>query len=256
VPWTGDQRLRRADLPATRWGVGLQLWRPQDPDQLTTGDEETAVLLLAGTFDLIGGTTAWPARGARATPFTGRPMAVFLPPRTSFRAAHGTGEMLLVTARQPAAPAPAAGRAALAQKPLLPLAGSGKAFDPTSGEWLPAEAFPTAPESLPPRRMQRLTVGGVVVERVLAADYKAATLSLDEAVVPAGQRLDVAQIPARPHGDDLLLFVRAEQATVQGEGGAAAVHGDAAFVPGSHRVTVTAGPAPAYVVIAYAGKGS
>ncbi len=241
--WSGDARLRTATFAAARWCTLAQLWRPHDPDLLTTGDVETAVLLLAGTFDLIGGTTAWPARGARPTPFMGRPMAVFLPPRTEFRTQNGRGEILLLGARQPPRPPAAQGRAAFAQKPLLPLAGSNKSFDPTTGEWLPAEAFPTAPESLPPRRMQRLPVGELVVERVLAADYKAATLSVDEVVVPAGATLRVRDIPGRPRADEVLVFVRGD------DGDAVSVRGDV------DDLQVTAGRAPSYVVLAYAGKG-
>jgi hypothetical protein len=241
--WSGDARLRTVTFPAARWCTQVQLWRPDDPDRLTTGDAETAVLLLSGTFDLVGGQTAWQARGARKTPFEGRPMALFLPPRTDFRTGNGQGEILLLSARQPPAPPAAEGRAAFAQKPLLPMAGSNKSFDPTTGAWLPAEAFPTAPESLPPRRMQRLPVGDLVVERVLAPDYKAATLSLDEVVVPAGATLRVRDIPGRPRADEVLVFVR-------GDGG------DAAFVRGDvDDVVLTAGSVPSYVALAYAGKG-
>jgi hypothetical protein len=171
-------------------------------------------------------------------------MAVFLPPRTEFRTQNGRGEILLLAARQPPAPPPAEGRAAFAQKPLLPMAGSNKAFDPTTGEWLPAEAFPSAPESLPPRRMQRLPVGDVIVERVLAADYKAATLSVDEAVMPAGATLRVRDIPGRPRAAEVLVFERG-------------VDGDRVNVRTDiDDVQITAGSAPRYVVLAYAGKGS
>lgn len=243
APWSGDERLRTATFAGARWCAQAQLWRPHDPDLLTTGDVETAVLVLAGTFDLIGGSTAWPARGARTTPFAGRPMAVFLPPRTQFRTQNGSGEILLLGARQPPAPPAAEGRAAFAQKPLLPMAGSNKSFDPTTGEWLPAEAFPTAPESLPPRRMQRLPVGDLIVERVLAADYKAATLSVDEVVVPAGATLRVRDVPGRPGADEVLVFVRGD------DGDVVSVRRDV------DDVRVTAGRAPSYVVLAYAGKG-
>ncbi|MBL9079537.1 MAG: 5-deoxy-glucuronate isomerase [Planctomycetes bacterium] len=244
APWSGDARLRTFGLPHARWAESVQLWRPVGSDRLVTGAGETAALLLAGTFDLIGGGTAWPARGARTTPFAGRPMAVFLPPHTEFCAQNGHGEILLLAARQPAPPREVHGREAMAQKPLLPLAGSGKSFDPTAGEWRPAETFPTAPESLPPRRMQRLSVGALTVERVLAPDYKAATLSVDEVVVPAGGTLRIAEIPGRPRADEVIVFTRGE------DGDTAALHGD---VDG---VCIAAGAAPRYVVLAYAGKGS
>lgn len=242
--WTGYDRLRTATFTDARWCAHVQVWRPGDPDLVTTGEVETAAILLAGTFDLIGGSTQWPARGARATPLQGRPMAVFLPPRTEFRTRNGSGEILLFAARQPAARPEPEGRAALAAKPLLPLAGSGKSFDPTTGEWLPAESFPTAAESLPPRRMQRLPVGAVTVERVLAPDYKAATLSVDEAVVPAGATLRVRDIPGRPRASEVMVFVRDDG-------------GDRAFVASDvDGVVVTAGRSPSYVALAYAGKGS
>jgi hypothetical protein len=144
------------------------------------------------------------------------------------------------------------------QSPLLQLAGSGKAFDPTTGEWRPAETFPTAAESLPPRRMQQLKVGACVVERVFASDYKAATLSVDEVVLPAGQSLAVADIPGRPRADEVLVFVRTEGgATVAHAGQKSDARGDAAFcmtIAGEPDVSITAEGSPAYVVLAYAGK--
>ncbi|HEX5054728.1 MAG TPA: 5-deoxy-glucuronate isomerase [Planctomycetota bacterium] len=259
APWTGDERLRRAEWPGSRWFATVQLWRPVDPDTLTTADVETAALLLSGTFDLIGGETAWPARGARTSPFAGRPMAVFLPRNTRFRAQNGSGEILLVAARQPAVEEPPAGREGLSHKPLLPLAGSGKAFDPKTGEWLPAEMFPHSPESLPPRRMQRLQIGPVAVDRVLASDYKAATLSLDEAVVPAGATLRLADVPGRPRADELLVFARAPHgATCRVGDTTTAVRDDAVFcLPMPHddaTLCIEAGTGPVYAVLAYGGK--
>ncbi|MCA8966482.1 MAG: 5-deoxy-glucuronate isomerase [Planctomycetes bacterium] len=239
-----------------RWFTELRLWRPRGEARYVTGDAESAAVLLRGTFDLVGGGTAWPARGARTTEFEGRPMAVFLPPRTEFGAHHGDGEILVVAARQPAAEPEPEGRAALSRKPLLPLAGSGKAFDPGTGEWRPAETFPTSAESLPPRRMQRLPVGDVTVERVFAPDYKAATLSLDEAVLPAGASLDLRAIPGRPLADEVLLFVR-PRGTAQVRGGEQVLdvaQDTALLVAAGEELAVTALGDMAYVVIAYAGK--
>lgn len=258
----GDDRLREAAVRGARWLDRVQLWRPTGPDTLTTGDVETAVVLLAGTFDLVAGGTAWPARGARRTPFAGRPMAVFLPPRCEFRVGNGppdhSGELVLVAARQPAAPAPATGRDVLSQKPLLPLAGSGKAFDPGTGEWRPAETFPTSPESLPPRRIERLDAGGVPLERVFPAGYKALTLSVDEAVVPTGAALRLAAVPARPACDELLVFVRtAATARLEHAGSAATIAGDAVhWFAGAmlDDIAVVAESGDCYVLLAYAGK--
>jgi hypothetical protein len=92
--------------------------------------------------------------------------------------------------------------------------------------------------------MQRLPVGDVIVERVLAADYKAATLSVDEAVMPAGATLRVRDIPGRPRAAEVLVFERG-------------VDGDRVNVRTDiDDVQITAGSAPRYVVLAYAGKGS
>ncbi len=241
----GDDHLAVVELSGCRWLRCVRRWRPHDPDTVTTGDVEAAVILLAGTFDLIGGTTAWPARGARRTPFEGRPMAVFLPKHTEFRTQNGRGEILLIEVAQPTVREEPTGRDALAKKPLLPLAGSGKSFDPNSGEWKPAETFPTAPESLPPRRFERIPVGPCAVERIFAPDYKAATLSVDEVVVPAGATLRVAEIPRRPRCDEVCIFVRDERGdrveVVRGTG---------------DDVVIAATNAPVYVVLAYAGKGT
>ncbi len=241
---------------AGRWFTELRLWRPRGEAAYTTGDAESAAVLLRGTFDLVGGGTAWPARGARTSEFEGRPMAVFLPPRTGFGAHNGDGEILVVAARQPQAAPEPEGRAALSRKPLLPLAGSGKAFDPGTGEWRPAETFPTSAESLPPRRMQRLPVGDVTVERVFAPDYKAATLSLDEVVLAAGSSLDLRTIPGRPLADEILLFVRPRGvAQVRcGEQVRACAQDTALLVAAGEDLDVTADGDAAYVVIAYAGK--
>lgn len=258
-PLVGDHRLATARCAGTRWLDQIQLWRPTDPDQLLTGDHETAVLLLGGTFDLVGGGTAWPARGARQDPFAGRPMAVFLPPRTTFQVSRGSGEILLIAARQPAVHEEPAGRALLSSKPLLPLAGSGKSFDPNSGEWRPAETFPTAPESLPPRRFERIPVGNNTVERVFAPDYKAATLSLDEVVLAAGSTLAIADLPGRPTAAEALLFLRSEgAATIDGQPLVAA-DGDRALQldrAALERCRVQAISGRTYVAIAYAGKGA
>jgi mannose-6-phosphate isomerase-like protein (cupin superfamily) len=257
--FTGDARERTAVVPGARWLVHAKTWRPTDPDATTTGDHETAVILLGGTFDLVGNGTVWPARGTRKDPFTGRPMAVFLPPRADFRVGNGSGEILLIAARQQAVgPAPE-GRDALSHKPLLPLAGSGKAFDPKTGDWLPAEAFPSAAESLPPRRFERIAVGPVTIERVFAPDYKAATLSVDEVVLQPGQELALGDVPRRPACDEVLVFVRGEgQAQIGGTtcGGGS---GDAALLVSAAAIAATTVRAVAgrcYVVLAWAGKGA
>lgn len=240
-------RLRTAETSGSRWLEHLQLWRPEVVDTIETGAHETAVILLRGTFDLMAGTTSWPARGARTSEYSGRPMAVFLPPNTPFRVGGGApdGEILMVSARQPVV-AEVTGKEALSRKPLLPMAGSGKAFDPATGEWKPAETFATAAESLPPRRFEQLKVGDVVIERIFGEAYKAATISLDEAVIPPGVTLRLADIPSMPSCDEVLVFVRTEGS-----------HDSTRWFAkdDASAVTITSSEVPAYVVIAYAGKG-
>ena len=223
-----------------------------------TGDGETCAIVITGTFDLRGGSTQWQSRGARTSPFAGRPVAVFLPPRTEFAAENGAGEILWIEAKKPEAPA-ATGREALRQSPLLQLSGSGKSFDPTRGEWMPAESFPTAAESLPPRRIAQAQCGAVRVERVFAADYKAETLVVDEAVIQDGQVLDLALLPLPASATEALVYVRCDGeaivrmhdavATVARDG---VIHGKGAV----QSMRIEAKGAAAYVVIATGRKSN
>ena len=241
-----------ATAPTGSWFVELRRVRIDTPLLRTTGVGESCALLLSGTFDLRGGHTQWQSRGARKSEFEGRPVAVFLPPHTEFAADNGTGAILFVEARQPSA-LPATGRAALRQSPLLPLAGSGKSFDPTIGEWMPAESFPTAAESLPPRRIAQLQCGLVRVERVFAAEYKAMSLVVDEAVVQGGTAWDLADLPLPASATEALIYVRSdgkvtislgnEAVTVQGE---SVVHATGAI----GRLCIGASSAAAYAVVA------
>ena len=223
---------------------------------VTTGDGETCAIVVTGTFDLRGGHTQWQNRGARTDPYAGRPIAVFLPPRTEFAAERGQGELVLVEAMKPPAQK-ATGREALRQSPLLQLSGSGKSFDPTRGEWMPAESFPTAAESLPPRRIAQVQCGGTRVERVFAADYKAETLVVDEAVVPDRTTFDLAQLPLPTHVDEALVFVRCDgDATVRMGNEQIVVRGDAVVhaTGPARNLTITTGDAKAYVVLATGPK--
>jgi hypothetical protein len=262
IPLTpsNERQLSTATTSNTRWFEHLQLWRPKAVDQITTGSHETAVILLSGTFDLMAGTTSWPARGARKTPFAGRAMAVFLPPDTPFRVGNEAldGEILMISARQPDTGPEPVGKEALSHKPLLPMAGSNKSFDPATGEWMPAESFPTAAESLPPRRFEKLQVGDVKIDRVFGENYKAATISLDEAVIPAGASLCLKDIPTRPSCEEVLLFTRPEGKSriVQG-GSSTEIDHDTTYCLSSEdleHVEVHSDTAATYVVIAYAGK--
>ena len=223
---------------------------------VTTGDGESCALVVTGTFDLRGGHTQWQSRGARTEPFAGRPVAVFLPPRTEFAAGNGAGEILIVEATKPPAPQ-ATGREALRQSPLLQLSGSGKSFDPTRGEWMPAESFPTAAESLPPRRIAQAQCGAVRVERVFAADYKAETLVVDECVVPERSTFDVAQLPQPAALREALVFVRSSAPlTVRMGEASIVVDGDAVVhaCGAVQSLAITTTDAKAYVVLAAGPK--
>lgn len=261
LPLPGLGENRALALPASSRFSALRLFLVDGRTEHQLGDEEAVALLLSGTFDLAANGNHWGGRGARTTPLQGRPLALFLPPRASFEAC-GAGEILLLAAR-PAADAPdpdaATGRAALSQQPLLPLAGSGKAFDPQRGEWRMAETFPSSPEILPPRRIDRSTVDGVAVERVFPLAYKASTLSLDELVLAPGQGFDAAALPGRPPATELLLFVRsAARVTIRAGAEEFTVIGDAVLLqthePGAPRLWLRAGDAKCYAVLAHAGK--
>jgi hypothetical protein len=158
-----------------------------EPIEVRTGDEdESGLLVLSGTHDLEANAGSWVSRGTRTTPFEGRPVALFMPPKTRFRSSGGAGDLLLVSARRPELAAPPVEPEA---KPLLPLAGSNQAYDSKSGSWKPIESFPDSAEAILPRRIERADVGGVAVERVFPPDYKTLGLCLAEAVVPDGAAL-------------------------------------------------------------------
>jgi hypothetical protein len=222
-----------------------------------TEQEEAALLVLGGTFDLRAATNAWGSRGFRADPFSGRPVAVFLPPRCAWSGT-GTGEILVLGALPPP-PRPVTGREALAQKPLLPLAGSGKAFDPTSGQWKTHEEFPSAPQAVLPRHIERVQVGAVAVERVFPVAYKALGLCVDELVVPDGAVFRLAELAGRPAATEVMVYVRVRGAAeLRCDGSAQVVEGEAAFAVELRGATadlaVTARGGPCYVALGWAGK--
>ncbi len=162
------------------------------PLELRIGeDEEAFALVLSGTHDLEANSGSWVSRGVRATPFDGRPVALYLPPKTRFRTSGGQGQLVVASVRRPTPPpAPAAeATEAAAAKPLLPLAGSNKAFDSATGSWRPIESFPDSPEAILPRRIEQHTAGGCRAERVFPPAYKAFGLTLLEAVLEPGAAL-------------------------------------------------------------------
>ena len=104
-----------------------------------------------------------------------------------------------------------------------------------------------SPEAILPRRIRRIEVGGVRVERVLDLDYKAATLCLDEAVLADGQELR-CEPPGTPV--ETALLVIAEGAL---EAGDTEVRGTAAlFCPDGAPARLRARGGRAYVALAYA----
>ncbi len=152
-----------------------------------SGDTESVLVILSGTLDLYAGGSTWTRRGARPTPFDGRPIALYLPPLSAYGSTDGEGVVLIASVRTPPFEPARDARAAAAQKPLLPLLGSGKAFDPTTGDWRPRETFPDSPEAILPRRITRVdTATGASFERILGLEYKTRGLAVDEAALVQG----------------------------------------------------------------------
>ena len=150
---SGADGLLEFDLSAAEWLNGFRVFdvvQTSGP-QRTAPDGESLLVVASGTHDLFAGGGSWVRRGLRPTPFEGRPVALFLPPDTPFRTEQGSGHLLLVTSRQPTLAAPETASEAAGRKPLLPMAGSGKSFDPQSGSWKPKEAFLESPEALLPQ---------------------------------------------------------------------------------------------------------
>ena len=228
----------------------------------TMGDGEALLLVLSGTFDLQAGGSQWLQRGVRGDVFGGKACCVFLPAGCPYRASNGHGEILVVTARVPELqPETSQPDGLLSLSALLPIAGSGKAFDPTTGDWRRQEDFALAPEAILPRRIQTVDLGGLPADVLLPASYKAFALCAAEAVVPAGRTLQWPDWQREAGGrlrrwdHETLLFVRAEgEARVEHAGGAVTVRGDGLVLAadvGPCAVTATGGRA--YVAAFFAG---
>lgn len=243
--------ITRFALAGAHWFTRLELHEAADGAvRSETADEEAGLLILHGTFDLQAGATTWGGRGARTVPLGAKPIAVFVPPRTPFAGATKAGSMLVVGCRQLPDQPRVEGKAALSHKPLLQMAGANKAYDPNTGEWRNAESFPSSPELIAPRRIERIEHGSVVEERVFPADYKTSAFTLGELHFPTAARLE---LPLRPD-EELMLFVESTMPLTVAVGtqhaqlanrGACIVHGAT--------VTLTAG-GPAFVVMAHAPK--
>ncbi len=212
-----------------------------------TGEVETLLVVLSGTFDMVAGGGSWPARGLRSSPFEGKPVALFLPPDTTLRLSEGSGEILLVSGVQPTQKLEVG--EATSRKPLLAMAGSGKAFDPKTGEWKNQEFFPSSPQALLPRHIAEDELPGAVRRRVFPTDFKSLCLSLDEIVLTAGANTGVPTLDLPDYPEEMILYHDAP--------GGLVVDGHDVFDRGWSDITAasrfTAIDADAYLAIAYAG---
>ncbi len=251
----GDDRVVRLD--DSEWLREVRVLSCDGrPTERRTDDVESLLLVLEGTHDLSAGSGSWLRRGLRKQRYSGRPVALFLPPETPYRTENGTGSILVFAARQPA---PLASqdepKAALSRKPLLALAGSGKAYDPASGTWKPAEAFLASAEAILPRRIERVPLdGGAVLERIIGADYKALSLCVDEVVVHPGKAVRVR--PPRPvegYPAEFALYVATEGAV---DVGGRTLHGERVVAGSGTPPQVRADEGRCYCAIAYAGPKS
>jgi 5-deoxy-glucuronate isomerase len=75
--------------------VGFEVVKP--PHSGETGDRELCLVVVEGTCTVHSEHGEWRALGGRETPFSGRPDAAYLPPRSAFEI-EGEGEMALCSA--------------------------------------------------------------------------------------------------------------------------------------------------------------
>lgn len=253
VAWRTEGSTREAADSGGAWFRRMQVVDVRGEATVRTPKtDESALIILGGTFDLSAGSGSWAQRGLRATPFDGRPCALYLPPDTPLRAV-GTGELLLVGCRRPELPPTT--DAPPQMRPLLALSGSGKAYDARTGAWELLERFPSAPEAVLPRAIARVDLDGTMVERIFASAFKALALRVDEAVIAAGSTFEArADAGAVPVDADLAVFVRAPGgAQVHANDLTHTVDGDAVFVASAtSTVRLTAGRLAAYAVCAWA----
>lgn len=191
--------------------------RPEPTEQAaelrTPEGGESFLLVLSGTHDLFAGGGSWVRRGLRRSPYDpAPPVGIFLPPNTPFRLENGSGHALLLAARQPELPVADSPKDALSKKPLLPMAGSGKAFDPATGTWKPKEAFLSSPEAILPRRIKNIENLGddVLARRILDVDYKALGLCVDEYILPTGADVTPPEHEVRQEPRETALYFETE----------------------------------------------
>ncbi|MCA8955062.1 MAG: hypothetical protein KDC87_03255, partial [Planctomycetes bacterium] len=183
-------------------------------------------------------------------PREGKPVALFVPPDTKWALRNGAGSILLVEGRVPVrrlAPGTAS-----SDRPLLPLAGSGKAFDPSSGKWQREEDFPSAPEAILPRRIAEHERDGVTRRTVFPFDYKARCLCLDELVLAPGASLELTAPEGAPprYPAEVGVYFDAPGGVRLGD---ASHHGIGTTLDLSPGCRVTAGDASVALLVAHAG---
>jgi hypothetical protein len=140
------------------------------------------------------------------------------------------------------------------------MAGSGKAFDPTTGEWKLHEEFASSAQAILPRHIERSDAAGIAVERVFAPGYKARGLCVDELVIPDGRTFLVADLADRPpRARELMVFVR-PRAAAELRAGAQTVKctADGVFLldlqTAGPDLALTASGGPCFAVLGWAGK--
>ncbi|MDA0375419.1 MAG: hypothetical protein O2865_16670 [Planctomycetota bacterium] len=255
---TGRTSTARVDEGSERFLPFTRVEVDGDSDPTPSPDGEGLLLVLGGTHDLYAGSGSWIRRGLRTTPLDAkRPVAVFLPPRTRWQSQNGAGPILIVAARQPELPAVETPREELGRKPLLALAGSGKAFDPMSGTWKPSEAFLTSSEAILPRRIESIPApAGVTHHRVLGLDYKALGLCVDEVHAETGCAVRPEPPTRGPYPSEVAIHVETEGEAQVGDAVVRAEDGPVAF-RGSEVPELRAVAGRTVFVLVYAGdKGS
>ena len=249
---TGQRRV--AQDPSWQWLCRFELRTVQgEVEGRTDPGVETLVLLLSGTYDLEAGGGSWLSRGVRKSAFEGKPVGLFLPPGTRYAFRNGEGEVLMVSGRQPPPPSePDTVEETLSKKPLLPMAGSGKAFNPKTGEWLREEDFPSAPEAILPRRVQEQQLGQNLLRQVFPFDYKALCLCLCECVIQDGTTLDVPRLDIANYPEETAVYFTTN-GTVRASQGDTEIALTQQGVVAGQNLVLTAEGGDAYVAIARAG---
>lgn len=244
-PWRATNSGFEAALDTAQWFTSCEiLANDGGSTQARTGDEEGCLVVLSGCHDLYAGGGSWIERGVRDAPENGRPVVVFLPPNTPFKVENGRGEVLRLGARRPPEPTGAASEDTPKKKPLLAMAGSGKAFDSESGTWTPQEQMPDSPEALLPRRIERVEGAGWVREHILPLEYKARGLVVEEIALAPGGTATLEPDSALEH---LVLVRSAEGTTLHGLDAAVGGAGGL-WVGTAPPASVTAEGGPAWIV--------